>query len=189
MCFLTHLPTRFVFLYQKTTPTSWEHLKIGAAHLSSGNFSMNHTGGITENFKQFMSHSTKKRSPGDSLVFRKVSDTEEFFIFKCIGFLNEHFFPTVSNNFGENLFLCLWAPVRRCFRPHLHALKKQVKVKIDYLLWFQKNLKMFRLKWRKSDISPGRMCEAQHTLVEVAFTFLLFFYWIVKNAWKLICAL
>ena len=84
-------------------------------------------------------------------------------------------FSNSFEKFRGKLFFCLWAPVRRCCRPHLHALKKQVKEKIDYLLWFQKNLKMFRLKWGKSDISPGRMCEAQHTLVEVAFTFLLFF--------------
>ena len=160
MCFLTHLPIRFPFLYQKTAPRSWEQLKIGAAHLSGRKFSINHTGGITENFRKFMSHSTKKRSSGDSLVFQKVSDTEEFFIFKCIGFLYEHFFQQFRKLSGKTSF-CVCERLFVVTADHTcMPLKKQGKEKIDYLLWFQKNLKMFRLKWRKSDISPGRMCES-----------------------------
>ena len=102
---------------------------------------MNPRGGITGNFETFLSHSTEEGR-------QKFVTSKNFYYFKCISSLNEHFITTVLKNFWENVFLCLCAPLRCCHRQFLDALKNVFMEKLDSSLCFRKKGKN-KVTWKK----------------------------------------
>ena len=64
--------------------------------------------------------------------------TSKNFNFEGLRFFYEQFFPRVSKNFVESVFLCFWAHVHCCCGPYLHALRKLLRQEVDYSLLHRK---------------------------------------------------